>query len=330
MKIIVSIPGEAYTIPMNRYVPEALTQLGHEVIVFNHERDGFSDRVRRIFSKKKFNQYKNEKLLELVKAEKPDLFFTLYGRPYTKTTLDQVKAMGVPTACWWLNDPFELGFKHHDVSAFDFYFSNSRYAESLYKEKGVKKHFFLPVGYSPSIPPQENIEKKYDIVFAGDSHAIRAEFISKLSQKYSIGLMGPWKKLMNKGGVSFGKNVTVLHDKTFTPLQMAEVFAMGKINLNLHTWYQRFDYGVNPRLMEASGLKSFQLADNKREIAELYIPGKEVVLFETYEELESLVAHYLSHEEERMAIVNAAYDRTMKEHTYLKRMQFMIECVKKG
>lgn len=322
MKIIVSIPGEAYTIPMNRFAPEALRQLGHDVIVYNHERNGFSDRVRRFFSKEKFNQYKCEQMLELVKAEKPDLFLAIYGRLYTKTVLDQVKAFGVTTACWWLNDPFELGFRHHDVSAFDFYFSNSRYAESLYKEKGVKKHFFLPVGYSPSIEPKEITGKKYDIVFAGDAHPVRAEFIAKLSQKYSIGLMGPWKKIMKK--VTFGEKVDVIHDTTFTPQQMAEVFAMGKINLNLHTWYQRFDYGVNPRLMEASGLKSFQLVDNKREIAELYVPGKEVVTFETYEDLEQLVEYFLTHDAEREAIVKAAHERTLKEHTYEKRMEAML------
>ncbi|MDX5347418.1 MAG: glycosyltransferase [Hymenobacteraceae bacterium] len=325
MKILLSIPGHTRTIPMGRFTEKALQQMGHEVITFNHERNDFSERMREKISFKKFVAYKNKQVLELIDQTKPDAFFTIYGKTHDAGTLEQIKKKGIPTICWWLNDPFDLAYKHIPVNFYDYFFSNSSGTKAVYEHYHAKNLHYLPVGVDPDVHKPIETEKKYDIVFAGDWHRIREEALLKLTQQFNIALMGPWKRKLPKDSPLLKHFVQLGY---FTPTEMSELFNQAKIVFNLHTWYKRWSYGVNPRLFETSGCRAFQISDNKLEIKDLYKPGKEIVLYEDLSEVPELFNHYLPLEQERNAIAEAAYKRTLNEHTYVHRMQQLLDTCK--
>jgi spore maturation protein CgeB len=329
MKFLVSIPGLAHTIPMNHYVPDALRSLGHEVVVFNHERDNWLEKIREKTSKKRFIDYKNRQLMELIEKEKPDVFFSIYGRIHGAEIIKKIKKKNIITASWWLNDPFELGFQLAPAAEYDFYFTNSLYTHDDYRAKGVKNIHFLPVGIMPDLhKPMTERKYKYDVLFAGDHKPNREEILVDLIQKgVKVAIMGPWRKRKLKKENEEILAPFFINRGFFTPQQMVEAFQQSKIVLNVHTWLGIFDYGVNPRLFEASGSGAFQLCDDKKEISMLFEPQKEIVIYKKLEELPQLINYYLLHDKEREAIAEAAYQRVLRDHTYKQRMETVLSLI---
>jgi spore maturation protein CgeB len=108
---------------------------------------------------------------------------------------------------------------------------------------------------------------------------------------------------------------------------MAAIFSSAKVVLNIHTWYGRFDHGVNPRLFEAAGCGAFQLVDWKREIPELFDCRTEVRCYRDIGELAPLLREVLADATARKAAAAAAQKRAYSEHSYVHRMRRLLEIV---
>lgn len=111
----------------------------------------------------------------------------------------------------------------------------------------------------------------------------------------------------------------------FTTEEMVGIFNRSKVVLNVHSWLEKFDYGVNPRLFEANGCGAFQICDWKQEIPNLYEEDKEIILYRTVAELKEKLAYYLPREKERADIADNALKRSLECHTYEHRMKEMLE-----
>ncbi|RYE06682.1 MAG: hypothetical protein EOP51_34330, partial [Sphingobacteriales bacterium] len=246
-----------------------------------------------------------------------------YGHNVQADSLEKIRAKGITTICWWLNDPFDLGYKHVPVHLYDHLFTNSSGTHAVYKHYRANAVHYLPVGVDTEThKPMPGLEKKYDIVFAGDWHQIREKVITELVKKHNIALIGPWKRKIAKDSPL---HPFFIRQGYFTPAEMAELFNQSKIVFNLHTWYGRWNYGVNPRLFEASGCGAFQISDNKLEIKDLYTPGKEIITYDKIEEISPLFTHYLAQPALREEIGANAVQRTLAEHTYTHRMQQLMD-----
>lgn len=322
MKILFSFPGHLSTVPMNRYVLETLKDLGHDVEPFNFGVGGIYPRMLKKSSRYRFLSYIDSKLLTLAKRFNPDIFLTIFGFDHRKEIIDHLRAMGIITACWWLNDPFRLNRSLRQAVAYDYYFTNAKGSLDDYKRAGIKNVFFLPVGIFPSVHRKiENIAVKYDICFAGDWGPVREEVLTSLADDFNIGIFGPWKKKLKKRSPLAGNIKKGGH---FSPEEMAMAFNQSRIVLNIHSWFGKWDYGINPRVFEANGCGSFQISDYKEEIPELYEPGKEIVLYKTTGELKEKLSFYLHNENERKSIASQGYMKTMRCHTYGQRLMEML------
>jgi spore maturation protein CgeB len=82
------------------------------------------------------------------------------------------------------------------------------------------------------------------------------------------------------------------------------------------------------RLYEATGVGTFLLTDHKRNLADLFEPGREVVAYRDADECVELAGYYLTHDEEREAIARAGQQRTLREHTWYHRMQELVDIVR--
>lgn len=69
------------------------------------------------------------------------------------------------------------------------------------------------------------------------------------------------------------------------------------------------------------------ITDWKENLHEMFEPGQEVVAYHSPEECAELVQYYLTHDVERKAIANAGQQRTLRDHTYDKRMQEFVDIV---
>lgn len=103
-------------------------------------------------------------------------------------------------------------------------------------------------------------------------------------------------------------------------IEMFRVLRDAKIVLNRHI--EAADgFANNMRLYEATGVGSMLLTDAKANLAELFEPGREVETYRDEDELVEKIGHYLSRDDDRDAIARAGQERTLREHTYERRMQ---------
>jgi hypothetical protein len=102
-------------------------------------------------------------------------------------------------------------------------------------------------------------------------------------------------------------------------LDMFAVLADSKIALNRHIDAAE-GHANNMRLYEATGTGALLVTDRGSNLAELFEPGREVVVYDSADDLVDKVRHYLANDAERVAIARAGQARTLREHTYAKRI----------
>lgn len=106
---------------------------------------------------------------------------------------------------------------------------------------------------------------------------------------------------------------------------ISAIYRDSKININitLHC----IEKGASQRIFDVMAAGGFMLSNYQKELEELFIPNKEIVLYHNEEELLQLVEYYLSHEEERKEIARNGQRKVLMYHTLHKRFHRVMEIV---
>lgn len=147
----------------------------------------------------------------------------------------------------------------------------------------------------------------------------RSRLLEDLSENYHTTIFtgsdtGHLPKLHNGGYVHYYK-------------QMPKIFHNSKINLNITL--RSITSGIPLRVLDVLGCGGFLLTNYQPEIAEAFENGKELVMYESKEQLRELCGYYLSHEEERQEIAANGYKRINEQFHYYKALS-EIERIIKG
>ena len=102
---------------------------------------------------------------------------------------------------------------------------------------------------------------------------------------------------------------------------MPKIFNCSKINLNITS--KTIQSGLPLRIFDVLANRGFLITKYQMEIAELFTPGKDLVVYEDMNDLLEKVAYYMEHDEERQAIAEHGYETLRKYHTYEQRLQEM-------
>ncbi|MDD2501775.1 MAG: glycosyltransferase [Geobacter sp.] len=108
--------------------------------------------------------------------------------------------------------------------------------------------------------------------------------------------------------------------------EMFYLLSSSKITVNRHIDVAE-NYANNMRLFEATGCGALLITDYKDNLNELFEIGKEVVAYRSPEECVALIHYYLEHPAEAEEIARAGQARTMRDHTYTKRMEQTAEII---
>ncbi|MCL4552959.1 MAG: glycosyltransferase, partial [Candidatus Marsarchaeota archaeon] len=91
------------------------------------------------------------------------------------------------------------------------------------------------------------------------------------------------------------------------------------------TWASNFGHQyseqIKGRNFEVPGCGGFMLTGRADNLEDYYELGEEVVCFDDMRDLIEKVRYHLEHEEERAAIAKAGYERTLRDHTYVRRFR---------
>lgn len=257
---------------------------------------------------------------------RPDFVLNIFGFDLEPKTQDYFKLIGIPSVCWWLNDPFQFARSLSKAKCYDIIFTNSMVSAIDYRNNGVNNAYWLPTACDPQVHHKVEPINQYvcDICFAGDWSPLREQWCDLLAKHFDLKVFGPWKSKVQKDSPL----QKIIVDGFFDANEMAAMFSSSKIVFNLHAWYGKWDHGTNPRLFEAAGCGVCQVVDWKQDIEHLFVVGEEIIVFRSKNELIDLVGNLLADDNKRYKISKRAMNRAVSEHTYTNRMNTIIDQLK--
>mgnify|MGYP001034637706 CR=1 FL=1 len=220
--------------------------------------------------------------------------------------------LGVPTIAFFSDDHWRFhDFSRHAARPYDWVCTTSATAEVLYREHGFANvirsqwganHFFfrpLSCGY------------EHDVSFIGQPHGDRRRVVESLRARgIDITVRGRgWRE----GRTGLG--------------DMIRMFSASRINLNLSNASVSGEEDGRPLLQikgrdfEVPACGGFLLTQDNPELYEYFEPGKEIAVYSDADDLAEKIGYYLSHDSERERVRRAGYERFLRDHTMLARLE---------
>jgi len=342
LKIMVVGPIYGGSLPVAGYCASALKELGHEVDFVDNSvyKDAYfvikkitSDSVHQTQLMAMLISFISEAVIARCAEFKPDLIFALAQAPLNDNSLKKFRDIKIPTAFWFVED-FRLMEYWQGVALFyDYFFTIQRgeFFDKL-KEMGVRNFHYLPLAACLNTHKKLDLSKEEldeygsDISFVGGGYYNRRKFFTGLID-FDFTIWGsewdvchPLSKHIQRGGERIGT------------VDIVKIFNAAKININLHssTCHEGINpYGdfVNPRTFEIAACEGLQLVDYRSELPELFSIDKEIICFESIEDLREKINYYLNNPDERQKIALKSRERVEKEHTYKLRMEEMLNFI---
>jgi spore maturation protein CgeB len=289
---------------------DTLMVLGHELILFEPE----------VVARELGRVEMNLALRRLVEQIRPDLLFVCpRGDQLDPLAVQLIGRSGLTTSLGWLTVGREPPDKAADrwPLAFQWLAAPSSGRAAHYAALGHKQVLATHWAANPAVYRPLDLPQEHSVSFVGRASAARQRFIEGLR-------LAGVKVLVRGPGWPAGPVATE---------EMVRIFNQSRINLNFldrpaqPRWLKRLFRGKTPpsyvtrRTVEIPASGGFLLTERAHDLEEYYAPGKEVALFDSYEDLVGKVRHYLRHEEERAAIAEAGCQRSRQEHTYARRFE---------
>jgi hypothetical protein len=182
------------------------------------------------------------------------------------------------------------------------------------------------LAFEPSVLGRVNEEvRTIPLSFVGsfyDVHRPRTALLEEIAARLPLSIWGPPpRRELSRS------RLAKCYRGAAWGLDMYRILARSKITVNHHGNVPPF--ANNMRLYEATGMGALLVTDWKENLHEMFEPGKEVVVYRTTEECLEQIDYYLKHDQEREAIARAGQQRTLREHTYLARVQELVDVVEK-
>ncbi|OQR57216.1 glycosyltransferase [Bacillus sp. CDB3] len=274
-----------------------------------------------------------EEAIKIALKVKPDFILVLSGLSAEfHSIIPFLKNAGFTTGLWLTDDPYYTDLTQNLVPYYDYIFTQDLNCIQFYKGIGCNNVFHLPLAANQDVfkPSLKEDTYNYDLSFIGTAFENRITFVDSISEylaEKNTKIVGyGWEKL---------KNYERLQDKIqLLPLAKYEdalqYYSSTKININLHR--SPYDkelncnsaniqaYSVNNRTFEINAVGSFQLTDVRPDISKHYIPGVEIETFYNASEFIKKAEYYLENVQERERIARNGLNRTLKNHTYDKRI----------
>lgn len=282
-------------------------------------------------------------LIEQVQKERPDLLFVF---PYTdeldESTLKELKKY-TRTLAWFADDHWR--FKNYSkllAPHFDIVTTTYSKAVDQYKRSGISNvihtqwaantKLFRPI-------PASSGELVPDVSLIGMRNAPRKKVVDSLAKEgFDVLVRGKgWAggrvsedemiKIFATSKINLGLNdgLGYLNSNSLGRLLFRR--SMNRIVLDLHvirnaqSYIDRGIKQIKARIFEIPACGGFLLTSHADNLEDYYIPWKEIVLYTNTRDLIEKTKYYLKHDDERVAIAKAGYERTIREHTYEQRFR---------
>lgn len=209
---------------------------------------------------------------------------------------ENMDRLEIPKAAYLIDTHIHLD-KHVEIAKkFDIAFIAQRTYIPLFHERGVKNVHWLPLACDQEIHGKRGLAKTHDVGFIGT-----------LADKRRMRLL-----------TSLAERVEIKFDRLFLR-EMADHLERSRIVFN-----NAIKNDLNMRVFEAMCSGSLLLTDNADGLTEFFTDREHLVIYDNGNAVD-LAVHYLRNEAERERIAEAGRLETVKNHTYERRVETLIE-----
>ena len=252
-----------------------------------------------------------------LKEFKPDIVYFQDISMLNQEIVNFLRAQKI-TICAQHASPLPESFSFQYV---DVFISSMPHLIDLALANGTKAHY-LPLAFDHRILEQvspRSWDKRVLGGFAGGyspAHTKGVEIVmSALAYEPRMCLYGyDW----NKAQLQLRSN-NIVWSGPIWGLEMFGLLGSWKISLNRHIDMSGI-HANNMRIYESTGMGAVLLTDKKQK-NNLFESGIEMVEYEGLADLQEKITYLVTHDQEMQAIAKAGQEKTLKNHTYEKRMQ---------
>ena len=189
------------------------------------------------------------------------------------------------------------------------------------REGGVNA-LYQPLAFDPRVLSRLEIlplnRRPFQFSFVGGispSHANALSSLETLCRKTSIEVFGYGRESLDPASCILPR-----HRGEVWAKEMFQTIASSRITWNRHVEAAE-GFANNMRLFEATGCGAMLVTDYKDNLNELFEIGREIVAYRSIDECIALVEYYLLNPDKAEVIAAAGQARTLRDHTYSRRMQ---------
>jgi hypothetical protein len=219
-----------------------------------------------------------------------------------------------------------------DFTAFDLILSNEAQSrQTAIKHGADATEYFFPAFPEWIAQAVADEPKRYDLVFCGQitaEHMRRAELVEQLAMAaQQTGAFTPAFFLKMAGNWNFTAAAPYIHAERWG-LDFFREIRRGRVGFNNVIDFAHGEAG-NMRQFEVAGTGTMLLTPDHPSITQHFVPGKEVEVYTSFEDLVEKVIYYRTHDEEREAIAQRGQQRCFKEHGLsVRSLEFLDLCSK--
>lgn len=272
-------------------------------------------------------------ILRRIEKFKPDVVFFPLGSGVWESTLATLKQRGVKLAQWCgLPAKTMLSRDRAVLKYFDLIFQPANLADGLREAGAIGEIVYIPIGINPEIqrPVQPTAEEyqryQSDICFMGGLsshyHSARRQMIEyAIEQGVKIKIWGGRREHF------IGSPILAHWHGEIWGEEQVKALCSSKIGLNFHVDHEpgELDQGLNVRAFELPACGVFQLLQRVPGVGEFFEEDKEIVCFDSKEEMVDKIHYYLSHDKQRRCIAEAGRQRVLSDHSWANRLERMIK-----
>ena len=248
----------------------------------------------------------------------PDVVFCHHLAFFSRAELDRLRAQGRLVA-GQIASPLpacEL------VEGFDVIFTSFPHFVERIRARGVKSEY-LQLAFderlSELIPESDpGSERPDDVVFVGGVHPgvhpAGTALLERVCERWPVAVYG-----YGQEGLPPDSPILRRYRGEAWGLGMYRTLARAKVALNRHIDVAE-GHANNMRLYEATGMGAALLTDRGSNLADIFEPGAEVEAYGNGDDLIAKLEALLADDERRLAVATRGHERTLREHTWEKRI----------
>jgi spore maturation protein CgeB len=319
-------------IALPNYINGAIQALGHELIRFDDRNFILPGRVLSALPIVQSLEIRrlNHELYVTARRGRPDICLITGGHRTLTTAVQKIKSLGIKTVLWTTDVPIDFAGIIQLAQVCDHVVCAGSEAVEILHKQGIGHARLLPFACDTQyhkrieITRAEKDHYAHDIVFVGSWYPNREMMLEPL-HSYDLAIWGPlWYRVKKESCLK-----KCIKGGALGPDEWIKIYSAAKIIIVIHFQEENVPcYQASPKIFEGLACQGFVLTNDQPDVTDMFKDRQHLAVFNDGHDLVKKIAYYLDHADERSAIASQGYEEIIRKHTYVHRMQEMLNILK--